>query len=167
MGYSSGDPTSRTAPGPSGWITIPHGQAGSCSTTGSASRSPSKIRRLDDRVEQVAGRQLKPCRKSRARDLDRNPDRRNDFLLRLTTVIEADQRIGPNRPGRAAEKRTASPTQFARERSIDGKDHFQYCDDLTDQLSITPTQKDMNGDGSDGTNPLICRDDTGRGPDPR
>jgi len=78
------------------------------------------------------------------------------FTLRLTTVIDADQRIPDDRI--TADKRPASPTRFARERSADGKDHFQYCSIETSSIYYA-TQKDMNGDASDGTNPLICRDD--------
>ena len=51
-----------------------------------------------------------------------DPDDTNAIQFRLTTVIEADQRIDI-----PAEKRIASPTKFARERTADGKDHFQWC----------------------------------------
>jgi hypothetical protein len=76
------------------------------------------------------------------------------ILFRLTTVIDADIRINAE-----AVKRPSSPTQFARRRSADGKDHFQYCAITTNSLYYS-TQKDLNGDGGDGTNPLIVRDDT-------
>ena len=76
------------------------------------------------------------------------------ILFRLTTVIDADQRIASDAP-----KRTASPTQFARARSADGKDHFQYCSIATNSLYYS-TQKDADGNPSDGTNPLVVRDDT-------
>ena len=54
-----------------------------------------------------------------------DPDTTNNksILLRLTTVIDADVRIGDAK----ADKRVSSPTQFTRRRSADGKDHFQYC----------------------------------------
>jgi hypothetical protein len=78
------------------------------------------------------------------------------FTLRLTTVIDADQRIPADRV--TAEKRPASPTQFTRERSADGKDHFQYCT-IEPSSFYYGTQKDVNGDPSDGTNALVCRDD--------
>jgi hypothetical protein len=85
------------------------------------------------------------------------------FILRLTTVIEADQRIGiPNTSTASAvtaKKRVASPTQFARERSVEGRDHFQYCTIDTGSLYY-PTQIDINGNMSDGTNALVIRDDT-------
>ncbi len=55
--------------------------------------------------------------------------------------------------------RPASPTDFARERSIDGRDHFQYCT-IAPGSRYYATQKDKDGNGSDGTNPLVCRDDT-------
>lgn len=80
-----------------------------------------------------------------------------NFQLRLTTVVEHDQRI-PADPV-TAKKRAASPTRFTRERSIDGKDHFQYN---TVELSSIyySSDTDVNGDPSDGTNFLIARDDT-------
>ncbi len=85
------------------------------------------------------------------------------FRLRLTTVIEADQRIGIPSTDSAnavtAVKRPASPTQYTRERSADGKDHFQYCTISPGSLNYA-TQTDINGNGPDGTNPLVMRDDT-------
>ena len=70
------------------------------------------------------------------------------FTLRLTTVIEADRRISVK-----AVKRPASPTQFARERVADGKDHFQYC-----TVSVNSYYYQYNH--GDGTNPVVIRDDT-------
>jgi hypothetical protein len=70
------------------------------------------------------------------------------LALRLTTVIEADT-INEI----TAAKRIASPTQYARERRIDGRDHFQYCSVFSGSLHYT-------ADGGDGTNPYVARDDT-------
>ena len=85
-----------------------------------------------------------------------SPDETNNhaILFRLTTVIDADIRINAT-----ADKRLASPTKFTRRRSADGKDHFQLCMIAPNSLYYS-TQKDMNGDSGDGTNPLIVRDDT-------
>ena len=74
------------------------------------------------------------------------PDSR--FTLRLTTVVEADRRINVEAP-----TRPASPTQFVRERVVDGKDHFQYC--VIDKSSIN-----YAANKGDGTNPVVIRDDT-------
>jgi hypothetical protein len=79
------------------------------------------------------------------------PTQPTAFLLRLTTVIEADQRIPAKDVTAAA--RTASPTLFDRERSADGKDHFQYC-------SVAPNSLYYAQNGGDGTNPVVVRDDT-------
>ena len=49
--------------------------------------------------------------------------------------------------------RPASPTQFVRERVVDGKDHFQYC--VIDKSSIN-----YAANMGDGTNPVVIRDDT-------
>ena len=85
-----------------------------------------------------------------------NPTDKTNFLLRLTTVIESDQQIPI-----LATKRIASPTEFARERTADGKDHFQYCTlDVNSLNYVNGAQKDINGNPPDGTNPLIMRDDT-------
>jgi hypothetical protein len=85
------------------------------------------------------------------------------FQLRLTTVIEADQTIGiPHTDSEdfvTAKMRKASPTKYARKRTIDGKDHFQYCV-LAPGSLFYKTQKDIAGDAADGTNPLVLRDDT-------
>jgi hypothetical protein len=81
-------------------------------------------------------------------------DSNKSVKLRLTTVIAADIRIDAS-----AKKRVSSPTQFTRRRAADGKDHFQYC--VIDKSSIYyATQKDKDGNPSDGTNPLVVRDDT-------
>ena len=65
--------------------------------------------------------------------------------FRLTTVIDADTRISADAP-----KRLASPTQLARWRSIDARDHFQY-------RAVAPTSSYYTGDGTTWT---IVRDDT-------
>jgi hypothetical protein len=83
-----------------------------------------------------------------------NPPSKTGLTMVLTTVIEGDFRLDPSAP-----KRVASPTQFTRRRSIDGRDHYQYC-------AITPgsyyysSQTDMNGDPADGSDLLVARDDT-------
>jgi len=85
-----------------------------------------------------------------------NPTDATNFTLRLTTVIESDQQIPI-----VATKRVASPTEFARERTADGKDHFQYCTLAVNSLNyVNGAQTDINGAGPDGTNPLVMRDDT-------
>jgi hypothetical protein len=71
-----------------------------------------------------------------------------NFALRLTTVIDDDRRISAEAP-----MRTASPTQFARWRSADAKDHFQYA-------SISVGSRNYQQAGGDGTNPVVVRDDT-------
>lgn len=70
------------------------------------------------------------------------------FSLRLTTVIKADKRITAQAP-----MRDASPTQFARWRSIDAADHFRHC-------SISVGSINYPNAGGDGTNPVVIRDDT-------
>jgi hypothetical protein len=77
-----------------------------------------------------------------------NPGAGENFVLRLTTVIDADKTLDVN-----AAKRLASPTKFIRQRSGDGKDHFQYCSIAVGSLNYTA----QNGDG---TNPVVIRDDT-------
>jgi hypothetical protein len=69
-------------------------------------------------------------------------------VLRLTTVIEDDLRMGITAP-----KRVASPTKFARWRAADARDHFQYAS--VHSSSIYYTQA-----GGDGTDPVVIRDDT-------
>jgi hypothetical protein len=76
------------------------------------------------------------------------PSSDTNFTLRLTTVIDSDKQIDVQAP-----KRIASPTQFARQRTADGKDHFQYC-------SIAVGSVNYQNQGGDGTNPVIIRDDT-------
>jgi hypothetical protein len=73
------------------------------------------------------------------------------FTLRLTTVIESDQRL----TGVTAKKRIASPTKFVKQRSADGKDHFQYC--AIDRSSVHYKVQEGGGNGTDA---LIVRDDT-------
>jgi hypothetical protein len=70
------------------------------------------------------------------------------FALRLTTVIDADAINEVT-----ASLRQASPTKYARERRVDGRDHFQYCSVGTNSIYY-------NADGGDGTNPYLKRDDT-------
>jgi hypothetical protein len=77
-----------------------------------------------------------------------NPPPHKNFLLRLTTVIDADIRL----PAFAA-KRAASPTKFARARSADAKDHFQYT-------VICPGSLNYLSQKGDGQGPLVVRDDT-------
>jgi hypothetical protein len=67
------------------------------------------------------------------------------FVLKLTTVVEADRRLPIG-----SQKRTASPTKFARERSSDGKDHFQYCE-------VAQSSWYYNNYGA---GPPVVRDDT-------
>jgi len=76
-----------------------------------------------------------------------NPAVGDNFVLRLTTVIDADKMLDVE-----ASKRLASPTQFTRKRSGDGKDHFQYC-------SIAVGSLNYSAQGGDGTNPVVIRDD--------
>lgn len=68
--------------------------------------------------------------------------------LRLTCVIEDDLRM-PISVG----KRVGSPTQFARWRVADGRDHFQYT-------SIDKSSANYASQGGDGTDPFVVRDDT-------
>jgi hypothetical protein len=72
----------------------------------------------------------------------------DNFVLRLTTVIEDDLGLGI-----IANKRVSSPTRFPRYRSADGKDHFQHC-------SVSVNSLYYKDGGGDGTNPLVVRDDT-------
>jgi hypothetical protein len=69
-------------------------------------------------------------------------------VLRLTTVIQDDLRMPVS-----AGKRIASPTRFARWRSVDARDHFQYA-------SIDPSSMNYTTQGGDGTDPVVVRDDT-------
>ena len=69
-------------------------------------------------------------------------------VLRLTTVIQDDLRMPIS-----AGKRIASPTRFARWRSADARDHFQYA-------SIDPSSMNYVTQGGDGTDPVVVRDDT-------
>jgi hypothetical protein len=70
------------------------------------------------------------------------------FALRLTTVIEGDVRITANAP-----KRIGSPSVYTRERAIDAKDHFRYCE-------VSPNSLYYSQDGGNGTDPYVVRDDT-------
>jgi hypothetical protein len=87
----------------------------------------------------------------RAIDWLANATDQTDFILRLTTVIDADARIPDS--DILAKMRKASPTQFARERVADGRDHFQYC-------AVAPHSIYYTSDGGDGTNLYVIRDDT-------
>jgi hypothetical protein len=69
-------------------------------------------------------------------------------VLRLTTVIQDDLRMAIS-----AGKRIASPTRFARWRSVDARDHFRYA-------SIDPSSMNYAAQGGDGTDPVVVRDDT-------
>ena len=69
-------------------------------------------------------------------------------VLRLTTVIRDDLRMPIS-----ADKRIASPTRFARWRTVDARDHFQYA-------SIDPSSMNYTSQGGDGTDPVVARDDT-------
>ncbi len=161
-GYYSQNPKLEAAAGSDGFITIPHGTwrllddrlgiefigedpgqwdfKSSPTTGGSASKVS---------IDIIAGTAA--------------PTDSNVFVLRLTTVIEADQRIGvPNTDTENAVTalgRKSVPTQYTRERSADGRDHFQYCTIAPGSLNYT-TQTDINGAMSDGTHPLVMRDDT-------
>ena len=164
QGYYSEEPELEDPEGSAGWVTIPYGHG---------------WRLLDDRlgIEITAdkpdawttGAEKTPDGTTPAIPKvstilwTATPTQETAFLLRLTTVIEADQRIGIPNTSTAnavtALMRDASPTDFARERSIDGRDHFQYCT-IAPGSRYYATQKDQNGNGSDGTNPLVVRDDT-------
>jgi hypothetical protein len=153
---TGGDPAIQTqsAASASGWITVPHGW-----------------RLLDDRLgieitaenpnewhtgapKQSGSTASIPTIRAVSWTANPSGSGNQPFVLQLTTVIEGDTR-GDN----TAVKRPASPTQFTRERTADGKDHFQYCEIDVSSIYYS-TQKDKDGKSSDGTNPLICRDDT-------
>ena len=70
------------------------------------------------------------------------------FALRLTTVIDADYAIDAQAP-----MRIASPTLFARWRTADAKDHFQYG-------IVAPNSLNYVNQGGNGTDPVVMRDDT-------
>ena len=143
-GFSSGDPSIETVDDTETWITIPGG-----------------YRLLDDRLgieitaenpnEWHIGPGAKDIVTIRAIDWLADPTAETDFVLRLTTVVDADVRIPDS--DIQAKMRKASPTDFPRERVADGKDHFQY--DMVSPGSIYYTSG-----GGDGTNPLVIRDDT-------
>jgi hypothetical protein len=80
-----------------------------------------------------------------------NPDPKTNFMLRLTTVVEADERI-PYEDVTAL-GRVASPNLYDIERAIDGKDHFQYC-------TVSKGSLYYKTSGGDGTNDYVARDDT-------
>ena len=69
-------------------------------------------------------------------------------VLRLTTVIEDDLQLLISE-----HKRTASPTQFARWRVADARDHFHY-----DSVAVGSVY--YSQDGGNGTDPYVVRDDT-------
>jgi hypothetical protein len=73
------------------------------------------------------------------------------FWLRLTTPVEADERIFAE-----AVKRVASPSRFERFRSADAADHFRYC-------AVAPGSihyEDAGGSYGDDPQPKVIRDDT-------
>jgi hypothetical protein len=70
------------------------------------------------------------------------------FALRLTTVIDDDFKMPI-----IADKRTASPTRFARMRAADAKDHFEYHTIAVQSIHYT-------AQGGNGTDPFVMRDDT-------
>jgi hypothetical protein len=161
QGYYSQDPKFEAPQGSSDFVTIPHGKG---------------WRLLDDRLgieitqDDPDGWTISSAKPAAGPDITKistvlwtaTPTQATAFFLRLTTVIESDQRIGIPNTSTAeavtAEKRPASPTQFARERSADGRDHFQRCTLAPGSLYYA-TQTDINGNSSDGTNPLVMRDD--------
>lgn len=146
VGFASTDPAlSGEALEGATWLTIPHGW-----------------RLLDDRLgievdvenpeEWSTGNQKLP--KISGVTWWAAPTDDTNILFRLTVVIDSDERLAINSP-----KRIASPTKHSRSRSTDAKDHFQYCSiDLSS--ANYATQKDSDGNPSDGTNPLVMRDDT-------
>lgn len=71
-------------------------------------------------------------------------------LLVLTVAIDDDFMLQAS-----AGPRFASPTQFARWRTIDARDHFRYT-------SIDPSSRYYAAMGGDGQDPLVVRDDTDR-----
>jgi hypothetical protein len=157
---NSTDPALEKSAGSSSWITIPHGKG---------------WRLLDDRlgieitVDDPDGWTITSAKKAGIGDITKvstvlwtaTPTTETSFRLRLTTVIESDQRMVVE-----ANKRQASPTQFARERSADGRDHFQWCElapgslYYSNALTGAPAQTDVDGNPPDGTNALVMRDDT-------
>ncbi len=76
------------------------------------------------------------------------PTNGNPPVLRLTTVIRDDLRMPIS-----AGKRIASPTRYARWRSIDARDHFQYA-------GIDPSSMNYKTQGGNGTDPVVARNDT-------
>jgi hypothetical protein len=148
---TSDDPKIDPGAGSTGWVDVPHGW-----------------KLLDDRLgiectandpdDWTTGATKIPGSSSlshiRALTWMATPTTATNFMLRLTTVIDADYQLDIS-----AVKRTASPTKFARERTVDGKDHFQYCT-ISKSSRYYSTQTDEDGDSGDNTNPLVCRDDT-------
>jgi hypothetical protein len=70
------------------------------------------------------------------------------FALRLTTVIDGDLGLGIDAP-----KRIASPSKYSRWRSVDARDHFQYC-------SVANNSLYYSQDGGNGTDDWVARDDS-------
>jgi hypothetical protein len=68
--------------------------------------------------------------------------------LRLTVAIEDDLRMPIS-----AGKRVGSPTQYARWRVADARDHFQYT-------SVHPSSCNFASMGGTGSDPVVVRDDT-------
>ena len=143
QGYYSEDPELEDPEGSAGWVTIPYGHG---------------WRLLDDRlgIEITAdkpdawttGAEKTPDGTTPAIPKvstilwTATPTQETAFLLRLTTVIEADQRIGIPNTSTAnavtALMRDASPTDFARERSIDGTIISSIARSLLDRDTMRP-----------------------------
>jgi hypothetical protein len=167
-GYYSQDPKLEEPAGTDGWISIPYGRGWQLLPDRLGIEvTVDKPQKWDiDLSKQPSGGSLVHLDliAGTAAPSDSVPaPNGNLFVFRLTTVIEADQRIGiPNTKNAnavTALSRIASPTEFARERSADGKDHFQHCTISPGSLYYF-TQTDINGAGDDGTHPLVMRDDT-------
>jgi hypothetical protein len=160
-GTKSEDPTLINGASDTGWIAIPQGWALLDDRLGIRVTSQDPDDWTTGSKNAMGGKGAVP--KISALTWTATPTDETAFLLRLTTVIEADQRIGvPNTDTANAVTalvRNASPTIFTRERSADGRDHFQYCELAVNSL-FYGTQKDANGEGSNGTDPLVVRDDT-------
>lgn len=139
----SGDPYVQTEPGADGWLTIKGGWKLLSDRLGIEITAP-------DPEEWITTNLKIPKIAAISRVALAGSSKWQPFVLRLTTVIEGDRRIKAEAP-----KRIASPTQFARWRSADAKDHFQYCE-------ISPGSIHYETNNGDGTNPVVIRDDTKR-----
>ena len=147
---ASGDPELEDDPATAGWITITSGW-----------------QLLDDRLgievtvenpdewhtgagQRTDGAQTDPDHPRH--HLDATPTRPTTALHAPADDGDRGRPADPDDRG-PAKKRTASPTQFARERSADGKDHFQYCT-ISRARSITRRRRTRTAP-ADGTNPLV------------